>query len=74
MIYRPAAGVIFFGIYSTALPKYKGKWLYDGVGGWGLAKPRYLSCQSLEFGGLKALWVWSQKSAKSGDFAWFSPL
>ena len=55
MIYRPAAGEKIFGIYSTALPKYKGKWLYDGVGGWGLAKPRYLSCQSLEFGGLKAL-------------------
>ena len=57
MIYRPAAGEKIFGIYSTALPKYKGKWLYDGVGGWGLAKPRYLSCQSLEFGGLKALWL-----------------
>ena len=32
MIYRPAAGVKIFGIYSTALPKYKGKMTVWGRG------------------------------------------
>ena len=56
MIYRPAAGVKIFGIYSTALRlpyrNIKENGLY-GVGGWGLAKVRYLRSKSPEFVGLK---------------------